>query len=202
MDHTLIFDCEFLTAPGAPTRFWCGPDDPDPVVAQIGVVKLGLEGDFPFLDVLRLTVVPRGRDGERLALNPLFMRLTGVTEEVIDRDGKDLREALGHVVAFAGPARLWSWGKDEFNMVAISCYVQGLTPPIPIAQFGNACALMRKAGMPLEDIHNTRSNTLAAHLGIEHPLLRGHDALDDAKGVAYAIQAMLQQGRLKPEDLA
>ena len=202
MEHTLIFDCEFLTAPGAPSRFWCGPDDPDPVVAQIGVVKLALTGDFPFLDTLRLHVVPRGRNGARLAISPLFVQLTGVTEQAIDRDGKDLGEALGLVAAFAGGARLWSWGKDEFYMVALSCYVQGLIPPIPVTQFGNACALMLGAGMPLEEIHETRSNTLAAHLGIEHPPLRGHDALDDAQTVAYAVQAMLRQGRLKPADLA
>jgi hypothetical protein len=201
VDHTLIFDCEFLTAPGAPTRFWCGPDDPDPVVAQIGVVKLGLKGDFPFLDTLRLIVVPRGRNGMRLALSPLFVRLTGVTEEHIDRDGMDLGTALEAVSDFARSARLWSWGKDEFNMVAISCYVQGLAPPIPIGQFGNACSLMLKAGIPLEDIHVIRSNALAAHLSVDHPPLRNHDALDDAKAVAYSVQAMLRQGRLRPEDL-
>ena len=46
MSYTVIYDCEFLTAPGAPQRFWCGPHDPDPVVAQVGAVLLGLEGDF------------------------------------------------------------------------------------------------------------------------------------------------------------
>ena len=67
MTHAIIYDCEFLTAPGAPTRFWNGPTDPDPVIAQIGAVKLSLTGDFAVTDRLRLHVLPRGRTGTRLA---------------------------------------------------------------------------------------------------------------------------------------
>lgn len=202
MDHALVFDCEFLTAAGAPQRFWCGPYDPDPVVAQIGVAKIGLSEDFPIFDTLRLHVIPQDRRGQRRALDPLFVRLTGVTEETITTDGISLDQALARVAEFAAGARLWSWGKDEFNMVAISCYVQGLVPPIPFTQFGNACALMLTAGMPLEDIQRTRSNQLADHFGIAHPPLRGHDALDDALSVAYVVQHLLRQGKLAADDLA
>ena len=59
MSHAIVFDCEFLTAEGAPMRFWCGPHDPDPVIAQIGLVKLGLEEGFEVLDTRRLHVVSR-----------------------------------------------------------------------------------------------------------------------------------------------
>jgi DNA polymerase III epsilon subunit-like protein len=86
-------------------------------------------------------------------------------------------------------------------MVAISCYVQGLTPPLPATQFGNACALLLRAGMPYEDLKRTRSNKLADHFQITHPPLRGHDALDDALSVAYVLQALLRQGKLCPADL-
>lgn len=200
MMHALVFDCEFLTAEGAPSRFWCGPHDPDPVVAQIGVVKIGLDAGFPLLDTLRIHVVPRTRDGARFALDPLFTRLTGITEDVIEAEGVPLSEALERTMAFAAGAKLWSWGKDEFNMVAISCYVEGLEPPIPATQFGNACQLLLKAGMPYEDIKRTRSNTLADYYQLEHPPLRGHDALDDALSVAYVVQHLLRQGSLTLAD--
>lgn len=202
MKYTLIFDCEFLTAEGSPSRFWCGPYDPDPVVAQIGVAKIGLEGDFPLLDTLRIYVIPRDRHGEQFLLDPFFTKLTGITEENLEQDGLPLNEALARVQNFASGARLWSWGKDEFNMVAISCYLEGLAPPIPATQFGNACALMLLAGMPYEEIKKTRSNQLADYFKIEHPPLQGHDALDDALSVAYVIQALLQQKKLKPSDMA
>ncbi len=196
MQHTLVFDCEFLTAEGSPTRFWCGPFDPDPVVVQIGVVKLGLEADFPLLDTLRLYVIPRDRYGNRLALDPFFTKLTGIKEDDIEQQGLPLSEALDHIKDFACGRRLWSWGKDEFNLMAISCFVEGLTPPIPAAQFGNACALLLQAGMPYEDIKKTRSNKLADYFQIEHLPLQGHDALDDALCVAYVLQSLLRQERL------
>lgn len=202
MKHTLIFDCEFLTAEGAPSRFWCGPHDPDPVVAQLGLVRIGLEADFPLLGTLRLHVIPKDRHGSRFRLDPLFTRLTGIEEETIEKEGLPLAEALEQVKEFAAGARLWSWGKDEFNMVAISCYVQGLAPPIPATQFGNACRLLLKAGMPYEDIKKTRSNQLADYFQIAHPPLRGHDALDDALSVGYVIQALLRQQKLQPADFA
>lgn len=200
MSHMIVFDCEFLTAPGAPQRFWCGPMDPDPVIAQIGLVKLGLTPEAPILDTRRIHVTPPGRDGGAAALDPLFVRLTGITQETLDRAGVSLSEALTETEAFAEGARLWSWGKDEFNMVAISCYVAGFPPPIPVTRFGNACHLLLKAGMPLEDLEKTRSNTLAAYYKIDHPPLRGHDALDDALSVAYTLQHLLHTGALTPDD--
>ena len=200
MDHAIIFDCEFLTAEGSPTRFWCGPYDPDPIVAQIGVVKLGLANTFPILDTMRTYIVPEDRKGNRIPLDPFFTRFTGISDEIINAHGVSLSEALDKTASFSGGAKLWSWGKDEFNMVAISCYVAGLTPPIPATQFGNACDLLLKAGMPYEDLKTTRSSTLTAYYELDHSDLRGHDALDDALSVAYVLQHLLNQGALSAAD--
>ena len=200
MDHTLIFDCEFLSAEGSPSRFWCGPYDPDPVVVQIGIVKLGLTGRFPILDTMRTYVVPRDRHGKRRSLDPFFTRLTGITEENISADGTSLSEALEKTDAFADGAKLWSWGKDEFNMIAISCFVEGFAPPMLATQFGNACDLLLKAGMPYEDLKKTRSQNLTTYFGIDCPDLRDHDALDDALSVAYVVQHLLGKKALSAAD--
>ena len=85
-------------------------------------------------------------------------------------------------------------------MVAISCYVEGFAPPIPAAQFGNACQLLLRAGMPYEDMRKTPSNRLAEYYRLEHPPLRGHDALDDALSVSYVLQHLLGQGKLTAAD--
>jgi hypothetical protein len=198
MPHAIIYDCEFLTAPGAPQRFWNGPTDPDPVIAQIGAAKLSLAGDFAIAETLRLHVIPRGRDGARLALDPLFIHLTGITEERLDAEGLDLLAALARLDAFAEGARLWSWGKDELNMIAVSCWIAGVPAPMPPRRFANACDLVLRAGMPMDDVHKTCSNTLSAYYGVEHPPLRGHDGLDDALSVAYAVQHLLRTGALTP----
>jgi hypothetical protein len=49
-----------------PQRFWCGPYDADPVVVQIGIVKFGLEADFPLLEQLRPHVIPKDRPSAAL----------------------------------------------------------------------------------------------------------------------------------------
>jgi hypothetical protein len=196
--HAIVYDCEFLTAEGSPSRFWCGPYDPDPVIAQIGLVRIALTGDFAVTDTLRLHVIPTGRDGTRLALDPFFTRLTGITEAEIDRTGLPLAEALARTDRFSDGARLWSWGKDEFN-IATSCYVAGQSMPIPITRFGNACHLMLAGGMPYEDLRRTPSNRLAAYFGVDVPDRQDHDALDDALSLAHALQHLLRQGRIAPD---
>lgn len=198
--HAVIYDCEFLTAEGAPRRFWCGPQDPDPIIAQIGAVKLGLETPFEIEATIKAVVTPMDRYGLRQALDPFFTRLTGITEGDITSQGVPLETALRKLDAFADGADLWSWGKDEFNMVAISCYVAGVPATIPASRFGNVCRLIRKAGMPAEDMNEVRSNTLADYYGIDHPPLTAHDALEDALSVTYALQHLLRTGALSPHD--
>jgi hypothetical protein len=199
MKTPIIFDCEFLCLEGSRSRFWCAAHDPDPVIAQIGAVKFGLEGDFPLLGTYKAYVRPIDRFGNRYGIDPFFTKLTGITEEHIEVEGIALEEALTGVDSFSGGARLWSWGKDELNMVAISCYVAGVQPSIPAHRFDNAVKLLIAAGMPIADLAKTPSNKLADYYGVEHPPLRGHDALDDALSVSYTLQHLMQTEKLQPE---
>lgn len=199
MKKAIIFDCEFLCLEGSQRRFWCAAHDPDPVIAQIGAVRLGLEDDFPLLGTYKAYICPIDRHGRRYAIDPFFTGLTGITEEIIEAEGIPLQEALSSFDSFSEGAQCWSWGKDELNMVAISCYVAGIKPPIPAERFDNAVKLLLAAGMPVEELAKTPSNRLADYYGVEHPPLRGHDALDDALSVSYALQHLLRGGKLKPD---
>ncbi len=194
----IIYDCEFATAPGAPQRFWCGPTDPDPIVFQIGAVRLSMEAPYDALERFEVLIRPLDRAGRPLDLHPLNAKLTGVTDDRLMREGVTLAEALERLSAFAGRDMMWAWGKDEFNMIAISCYVAGIEPPIPATQFGNAPELFMAAGVPLDVIHELRSNTMLAHFGLSLPDARGHDALGDARMVAEVIRHLLKEGRLDP----
>ena len=144
-------------------------------------------------------VRPIDRFGNQYALDPFFTTLTGITEENIEVEGVDLQDALAGVDSFSDGARFWSWGKDELNMVAISCYVAGIQPPIPAHRFDNAVKLLLAAGMPIEDLAKTPSNRLADYYGVDHPPLQGHDALDDALSVSYTVQHLMKVGKLQPE---
>lgn len=200
MDVAILFDCEFLVSEGAQRRFWCGPYDPDPVIAQIGAVKIGLSGDFPILGKFNCFVKPVDRTGAAYALDPLFTKLTGITDDTLTSNGETLAIALEMLDAFSETAKLWSWGKDEFNMVAISCYVANIKPVIPVTRFDNACKLLLKSGMPYDDVQKTRSHQLASYFDVEHPPLQTHNALDDALSIGYVAQHLLRAGSLRATD--
>ncbi|MDJ0637932.1 MAG: exonuclease [Paracoccaceae bacterium] len=201
MDHTVVFDCEFLTTPGAPQRFWCGLDDPDPVVAQIGAVKLQLDAEAELTETFECVVKPPLRGGGVADVPPFFQELTGVTADRIAQEGLGLEDALAELSGFADGAAFWSWGKDEFNLLAISCYVAGFSPPLPVTRFGNAVHLLAASGVPKDDIATLRSNTMTEYFGLPHPERPGHDALGDAQSVALVLQHLIRTGRLVPEAL-
>ncbi|SMX43054.1 3'-5' exonuclease [Actibacterium lipolyticum] len=199
METAIIFDCEFLVSEGAQQRFWCGPFDPDPVIAQIGLVKLGLGDGFPILETLRIFVKPMDRQGQPMGLDPFFTKLTGITDEQIDEHGVSLADALEETERFSSGAQFWSWGKDELNMMAISCYIEGISPVIPANRFENACNLLLAAGMPYDDLKKTRSTSLAAYYGIDLPQAKDHDALSDALSVTHVLRHLLNDGALKAQ---
>ncbi|WP_338720583.1 3'-5' exonuclease [Devosia sp. XK-2] len=202
MASAVIFDCEFLCLEGSQRRFWCAAHDPDPIVAQIGAVRLGLEGDIPILGTFRAYVRPVDRFGNRYVIDQFFTKLTGIADADIDDKGIPLQEALLAFDQFSSGDLCWSWGKDELNMLAISCFVAGIAPPIPATRFDNAVKLLLAAGMPVDDLARTPSNEHSNYYGIEHPPLRGHDALDDALSVSYALQHLMRAGKLNPHVLA
>jgi hypothetical protein len=188
-----------LDGQGSQRRLWCAAHDPDPVIAQIGAVKLGLEDEFPILDTYKVYVRPIDRFGNQYAPDPYFTDLTGITGEIIETEGVTLQDALSSIDSFSGGARFWSWGKDELNMMAISCYIAGIQAPIPAHRFDNAVKLLLAAGMPIEDLAKTPSNKLVAYYNVEHPSMRGHDAHDDALSVSYTLQFLIMAGKLQPE---
>lgn len=112
MKTAIIFDCEFLCLEGSQRRFWCAAHDPDPIIAQIGAARLGLEGDF-VLGTHKAYIRPVDRFGERYTLDPFFIGLTGITEEIIEAEGVALKEALAGVDQFSAGARLWSWARTN-----------------------------------------------------------------------------------------
>jgi inhibitor of KinA sporulation pathway (predicted exonuclease) len=199
MRSAVIFDCEFLASENSQKRFWCCPYDPDPVIVQIGAVKIDLEKiDLPVLDTLKLYIQPQNRNNTKQTLDPFFTKLTGVTQRQIDEEGIPLSSALEQMNQFSEGGMFWSWGKDEMNMMAISCYVAGINPIIPVQRFENITKFFLKSGMPYEDLLNTRSSGLASYYGIDTSALKAHDALDDTLSIVYALQHLCHTGKADP----
>ncbi len=197
--RAVILDAEFLAVPDSHTRLWCGPQDPDPLCVQIGAVMLDLTPPFDLGQTFATHVAPTDRAGNPAMPDPFLTRLTGVTPEDVAA-APPIDQALDRLDTFADSARIWSWGKDELWMVAVSCYIAGTAPPIPPDRFGNAAALILKAGIPPETLATTRSNELAPRYVPDAPPLREHDALDDARSVALTLQHFLRTDRITAAD--
>jgi hypothetical protein len=201
MNHAIILDCEFLSAEGAPRRFWNGPFDPDPTVVQIGAWRLALDGDFALTASFSQLIRPVDRHGQPVTLDPVFAGLTGLTDARLADEGADLATALDAFTRFADGAMIWSWGKDEVQLMAISPWIAGIPAPLPPHRFGNACTLLLKAGVSYDVVQTLRSHTLCAHFGLTPPAGMAHDATHDAQGLGLALRHLLQTGLLDPDDL-
>ena len=200
--RAIIWDSEFLTDYGAPQRFWCGPDDPDPTLVQLGAVAVDLQRPFALGDRFSQIVQPVDRSGHPVTPTAAFIKLTGIDADRIAADGVPLDTALSLFDAFCGETPIWSWGKDEFHAIAISCYVSGIPTPMAATRFGNAVKLLLRAGVPPEDLVKLRSNTMLAYFDLPDQGEQGHDALGDAQSVARVLQHLLRAGRLTPADFA
>lgn len=200
MRSIVLYDCEFLTAPGAPQRFWCGPDDPDPLTIQIGAVRLSLDAPFEVSAPVGWYVFPMDRDGQRVALHSLVTKLTGITEEHLDQEGLPLADALCALDRFSEGAPLLAWGKDELLSLAASLFVQNAASPIPAHRFRSAVPLVVTAGEPVETVETLRSNTICAHFGLPNAG-QAHDARGDALSVAHALRHLLASNRLSALDV-
>lgn len=200
MQSVVIYDCEFLTAPGVPTRFWCGPADPDPLCIQIGAVRMSLEAPYEMSDPVGWFVTPLDRDGQVVSVDPLVTRLCGITDAQLRDEGVPLTQAMQSLAEFADGALILGWGKDDLLTLAASLFVQGLPSPIPARQFRNAPILLIAAGEDPDTVHKLRSNTICAHYGLEASG-PAHDARADAAGVATALQYLLRIEKLTPAHL-
>lgn len=199
MTEIVIFDCEYLTKAGAMGRMWSDHNDPDPIVVQIGAVRLDLDDDARIVDQIKIYIKPEDRHGTPYPLDPYFVDLTGVTNEVIDRDAVDLGSALREFDAFSRGTSLWSWGKDELFALGVSCFIHGITPPIAPARFGNLKLILSKAGMPDADIKSTSSGEIADYYDVGNPSLSKHDALDDTLSLAQALKHLMTLGHLRKD---
>ena len=200
MQSVVLYDCEFLTAPGAPQRFWCGPDDPDPLTIQIGAVRLSLTGPFDISPPVGWYVLPLDRNGRRVPLHPLVTQLTGITEDHLDWQGVPIGEAMHALHEFAGDTSLLAWGKDELLSLAASLFVRDIASPIPAGRFRNAVPLLVTAGEAVATVEGLRSHTLCAHFDLPE-VGQAHDARGDALSVASVLRHLLASGRLTPLDI-
>ena len=101
----VVFDCEFTTWPGALENYWSGPGRLREIV-QIGALRLDedLAVVEEFDTLVRPVVNPE--------LSSYFTELTGIGQEMVDRDGIGPAEAIGRFLGFCRGELVLSYGND------------------------------------------------------------------------------------------
>ena len=184
-DRVVVFDLEWTTWPGFRESNWSLPGKEREIV-QIGAVAL--DADFAESAAFQALVRPRRQP----RLSDYFVALTGITQDLVERDGGGFAEALGAFSAFIRGADLASWGTDA-DVIAENCAFWGLVcPPAFAAAIDLDAPLKRRLGLAGQAL---ASSDLPARLGLA-VAGRAHDALHDARCVAAALGLLRRRGRL------
>jgi inhibitor of KinA sporulation pathway (predicted exonuclease) len=182
----IIMDLEWTSWEGARWRHWSGPGEEMEIV-QIGAVRLA---DTPELDetgAFEMLIRPRINS----TLDPYFTALTGITQDQLDRDGVDLKQALDQFVEFIGPATEVVGFGDELSPLAQNCQLYGLPNPLADCRCTDVCHPIREM---LDADHFPDSSELPDLLGFTPPG-PAHQGLSDSRCVAEALRRLRAVGK-------
>ena len=183
----VIFDLEFTAWEGSLQHEWRRPGEFREVV-QIGAVKLA-PGTLKPVDQFEILIIPR--------LNPVlsafFSHLTGITNEALQARGVDFITGYRAFLEFAGGAEVWAHGRDDL-VLAANLKLYGWDRHFPALNYTNAILWFLEQGVDLRGRH---ACDVAGAVGAEFSG-RQHNALDDARGVAAGIRALIANGAPNP----
>ncbi len=192
-NEVIIFDTEFWADEGTNKRHWNGLDDQHPLLVQISAVKIKVEKGLPVVERFNVFVKPRDELGRDVKLTEYFTKLTNITQEHLDREGKYLPEALDEFKAFCGNRLLYSFGNDLRFPVLTSCWVEGIDFPFPAMQGKDVRQILRIAGMSDEEIYANSSGSLAQFFNLKvDDDFHLHDARCDTDSILIALRHLFE----------
>lgn len=106
MREAVIFDTEFTTWEGALQRRWSGPGEFREIV-QIGAVRFDA-GNFAVIESMELLIRPVRNP----VLSGYFVKLTGITQQKLEREGTSFADGLQRFLEFTKGLPPWSYGGD------------------------------------------------------------------------------------------
>jgi inhibitor of KinA sporulation pathway (predicted exonuclease) len=178
----VVFDLEYTAWEGSMAARWSRPGEAREVV-QIGAVRLdaarGLAETAEFQILVRPRLNPR--------LSDYFVRLTGITQEMVDCDGQSFAGGLTAFAAFVSDAAaILSNGRDHAVLLE-NCRINDVPCPLAAERFVDLAPwFLRRLGGE----RHVMSSELADCLGLA-AAERAHDALGDARSVATALRHLL-----------
>jgi inhibitor of KinA sporulation pathway (predicted exonuclease) len=183
-----VFDLEYTAWECSMARRWLAPGEFKEVV-QIGAVKLDADS-FASLDELDILVRPRINS----ALSPYFEKLTGITNQIVERQGTDFAAAYAAFLDFAGEGPIAAFGQDQ-RVLEDNIRLYGLAGARALPVFYDLRGWFAALGIDPRGMHSCE---LAPALGMAFAG-QAHNALHDARAIVAAMAVMAARGaRLRP----
>jgi inhibitor of KinA sporulation pathway (predicted exonuclease) len=178
-----VFDLEFTAWECSMASHWLRPGEFKEVV-QIGAVKLDM-ASFKIIGSFDVLVRPRINP----MLSPYFENLTGITNQALGQRAADFAEALVRFLVFAAGGPIAAFGHDEW-VLEENIRLYGLKGLPPLPRFHDLRAWFAAHDVDPRGLH---SCDIGPKLGVPFTG-RAHNALDDARSVALAMEAMVARG--------
>jgi inhibitor of KinA sporulation pathway (predicted exonuclease) len=186
-----ILDMEYTTWEGARERLWSGIGEHREIV-QIGAKKIEISstGVGRIIDTLNIYVKPQ----INTKLSELFISLTAISQEKIDKDGLIFDKVIEPLSEFIGNNKVFSWTNNDFSVICENVELFNI-PNNPISPFFNLQEVFEKNKLPtkLNSGHLAQSYNLPA-------VNQEHNALDDVSSMVSTIDYLLSSKIIKISD--
>jgi len=181
----IIFDLEVTAWEGSLKRQWSKQNE-YPEIVQIGAI---------LFDTQKLQEVESFMKYVKPVKNPIlsdyFVQLTGITQEIVDRNGLAFVEVFEKFKTWANGYPLYSWGgwKSDAVWLKENCEWSGIPLSFPRNQLRDIQGIFKKAGIPTE-LYS--SGTIVKAFG-KKPSRRAHDGRNDARTIAEGLRELAQE---------
>ena len=180
----VIYDSEWTSWDGAYARAWSGPGEEKELV-QIGMVKLADTPNLEEIDHFEVLIQP--------SINPIlsnyFINLTGMTQIILDQQGRPFSEILPSVKSFldCNPIAASCFGTEDEEVLRHNCYLNKIKYPVSSGLFVSIIPeIANFIGIPTDKME---SNQLPGYFGFDPPG-KAHNAIADARCIAEALRTM------------
>ena len=175
----VIFDTEYTAWEGSMQRKWSGPNEYREII-QIGAVIVDTT-NYVEKNHMLLYVRPV----KNPILSEFIIQLTGISQKIVDSEGLVYPEAIKQFKQWVGGRPLFCWGIDV-EVMAENATLLGTLFPFSISGKTDIRPLFAGYGI---DTSLFSSGTIPRAFG-ETPPAHAHDALNDARSILQALQAL------------
>ena len=167
----VLLDLEYTAWEGSKDRNWSGENEHREVV-QIAAIKVktsSLQETDHTMQLVKPKIHPK--------LSEYFINLTGISQDQINRNGVEFRQALKNFSVWVENLDVYSFGRDE-EVFQENCELIGISFNLK-NRFFDTRDVFNKYGIPAQDYN---SGNITEAFGIKTQR-RAHDALNDVRTV-------------------